>query len=246
MVRHVQVAVFYDQVRVVTRFNLTVLVKQDVLAGFAKSGFQRSVCRQHGHISYFRVGLTVNLDLSVFRSQVHILVLRYGLHARAVAANRDVAFSCQDTHVPAGGLHGLYHVNVAFAHRHLHVVARFYVGAYRNVARLHSHVHIVACGHVSSNIDGAIDAAGTHGQINILPGGNVFSNSDRTFIDLRLHAALCINIMGKIHIALVIYPDDQVPFGNGIFRYRNAAVIGMQGQIAARKQLAVVVDDNIL
>ena len=231
MVRHVQVTVFNDQVRIAARFDLALLVKQDVLTGSAKDGIEHSVCRIYGHIPRFGPGLAVNLDLSVLGGQGHVLFSIYGINVLAVAADGDVAAPRHDLYIAAVGLHGLHHFNVAIVGRQLHVaVSCFYIA--------------IAVG--PANNDGSVIAACAHGQLHILPGGNVFSYSDRTVGDLGLHAAVDINIMRKFNVALVIHLDDQVPFGHGVVRYLDAAVIGMQGQVAAREQLAVLRDDNVL
>ena len=60
------------------------------------------------------------------------------------------------------------------------------------------------------------------------------------------HVACYSDIPAKGNIALVIHDDLQVPFGQGAIRYLDAAVIGMQRQVPARIQHAVLFDHDIL
>ena len=103
----------------------------------------------------------------------------------------------------------------------LHFAASGYVFAYQNSTSARSHGYIRAC-------------------------GDRFTYGNITGARLRNHVAGYIHIPLELHIAFIIYRHGQVLFGQGIVRYVDTAVRGMQGQVETRIQLTVMGDHDIL
>ena len=119
--------------------------------------------------------------------------------------------------------------SVSFANRNvtffryvqLHFAASGYVFAYQNVASARSHGYILAC-------------------------GDRFTYLNITRACLRNHITGHVHIPFKVYIAYLIDRHGQVLFGQGIARYVDTAVSGMQRQVSARIQHTVLCDHDIL
>ena len=103
----------------------------------------------------------------------------------------------------------------------LHFAASGYVFAYQNVASARSHGYILAC-------------------------GDRFTYGNITRACLRNHVTSHVHVPFKLHIALIVYRHGQVPLGQGIIRYVDTAIRGMQCQVETRIQLTVMGDHDIL
>ena len=86
----------------------------------------------------------------------------------------------------------------------------------------------------------------TRGHAYILARGDVFPNRNAAVVSRCGYVTGYVNILLKGYITCLIYRHGQVPFRQGIACYVNTAVRCMQGQVAARIQLAILGDHDII
>ena len=223
VVRHHQIAVGHDQVCVLAGCQLSVLGKDNAFGAF----HILIVGSMYGNVAAFRSGLAINVNLALAGFQIHILFGHNRFHVFPIIANRNVAFCHLYIHIAVLSLHGLiygYASSGGYIQRHIvtcHYVALAVAAAYLNLAGSCGHGYILAC-------------------------GDVFPDRNIAVIGRCGYIARHVNIPLKGYIAFLINRYGQVLFGQGIARYVDTAVSGMQGQVAARIQHAVLRDHDIL
>ena len=223
VVRHHQIAVGHDQVCVLAGCQLSVLGKDNAFGAF----HILIVGSMYGNVAAFRGCLAINVNLALAGFQIHILFGHNRFHVFPIIANRNVAFCHLYIHIAVLSLHGLIYG---------------YASAGGYIQR-----HIVTCHYVALAVAAAyLDLAGSCGHGYILACGDVFPDRNIAVIGRCGYIARHVNIPLKGYIAFLINRYGQVLFGQGIARYVDTAVSGMQGQVAARIQHAVLRDHDIL
>ena len=241
VIRHHQVAVLRNQIRVIARFHFSVLAKDDVIpirVVLFTGGF-------HPDVAFYGGRLTVNRNLTISRFQIHILFGHNRFHVFPVIANRNVAICHLYIHIAVLGLHGLiYGYASASGYIQRHTVAchhiSFFVAAYLDDAIIHGHVYVFTCSYVFAHQD--VTFAHCHGYI--IACGDGFTYGNITGACLRNHIAGYVHISLKGYITNIIDRYGHILFRQGITSYFNITVRCMHRQIAARIQHTVMGDLN--
>ena len=222
VVRHGQVAVLRDQVRVLSGFQLSVHAKGDIV-GIAF--FIRRPRGLHRNIPGRRGSLPLDGNLPFFGQQLHILFRRHRFHIRPVVADRDIAFPVADVNASVFGNDGLGNIDLAFARLDRDILLRFHVA-----------VAVVAYDHVP----------GPGLQIRLAPCRQIFADKDIARACLHGEVAVYGHVHAKPDIALVGDIDRHIALGCRVARDCNISVVSFQCQVTPGEQLAVLVDDKVL
>ena len=240
--RYVNTAVTGMQCQVAARIQHTVM--GDLNTSWA---FLFLIQRFYSDIAILRLGGAVHSDGAVRYIQVDIL-LRQNRIICGHFANLDVAGLRCDVHAVAGRSNRCLHRRAAVLRCDVHCPGSFNLAgavffADDNItARRYVQLHLAACSYVFAYQNST--SARSHGYI--LACGDRFTYGNITGARLRNHVAGYIHIPLELHIAFIIYRHGQVLFGQGIVRYVDTAVRGMQGQVETRIQLTVMGDHDIL
>ena len=244
IVRHMQVAVFYNQVCVTACCNQSMLVKFNVLAVLAIG----SIYNRYIHVAGFRSRLAVNLDHAVLGRQVHIIPGSNRFYRRSVVSDLNVAVFCQDVHVSGFGFYGLFYGNVTACHGHLYIIGchhvAFSVFAYQDVARFNVHIYILAGDYISAHSNITLNG-GRHVNRTVL-GRNGLTNVNIAGFRLHRHIFIHGNVIIQRNIAAPARFRIQVASCSHMIRHMKVAVGHNQGRVTARCQFPILVKDNVL
>ena len=245
IIRHQQIAVFGNQIHVVSGVQFSVIRKSDVFA-------VRDIVLPYRFDRNVRCGsLALDQNLSFICLQRHILFRGNSIILRTIASDADIPLSGGNFDVSFLRRYGLHNLDlsivrldghIAILGQHIAVITCIRV-AYGDISGKSGNNHIILGCDILSYPDSAFVSMKAYRSVRR---GNSFPYLDVPFVRRNIHVILNTDIRAKINIPLFRDIDlNTTVRGLDSFRNPDIAVTTVQGDVATGNQCTVIPDDEV-